>query len=95
MQLFVTPPGGISFGWHYDAEDVVILQTGGSKDYNLRANTLDQYARSEPDFSKIREETSPLALCTLVEGDMLYLPRGHWHVARARTCALSISIGVS
>jgi ribosomal protein L16 Arg81 hydroxylase len=33
VQLFVAPAGTHSFGWHYDDEDVYIVQTEGSKDY--------------------------------------------------------------
>ena len=33
VQLFVTPAGTHGFGWHYDDEDVFIVQTEGSKDY--------------------------------------------------------------
>src|SRR4051812_46074598 len=36
LQVYVTPPGRTSFGWHYDAEEVFIIQTGGAKDYYLR-----------------------------------------------------------
>jgi 50S ribosomal protein L16 3-hydroxylase len=30
VHLYVTPPGRFGFSWHYDAEDVFILQTAGS-----------------------------------------------------------------
>ena len=33
VQLIVTPAGTYGFGWHYDDEDVFIVQTEGSKDY--------------------------------------------------------------
>jgi len=32
VQLFITPGGTHGFGWHYDDEDVFILQTRGVKD---------------------------------------------------------------
>lgn len=94
VQLFVTPAATRGFGWHYDNEDVIILQTGGSKTYYMRENT-----RVKPDcsgdFSAIREEVSPLAACTLVAGDALYLPRGMWHMAKAHQDSFSISLGLS
>lgn len=94
--VFATPPGANGFGWHYDAEDVFIVQTAGWKDYYFRRNTVDpEPARgAQPDFSRIREERTPLMVCSLLAGDWLYLPRGFWHVARPREASLSISIGI-
>jgi ribosomal protein L16 Arg81 hydroxylase len=92
VQLFVTPQGTRGFRWHYDVEDVLILQTSGRKSYSLRANTRELPA--EPDFSLIRQEVSPLAACTLTAGDALYIPRGMWHMGRAEEDCFSISIGM-
>jgi hypothetical protein len=97
IQLFVTPAATHGFGWHYDDEDVCILQTVGTKTYYFRANTLSPAAGErpgQPDFSRVREEKSPTMTCTLAPRDMLYLPRRMWHVARADTDSLSVSIGV-
>lgn len=96
LQLFVTPGGTHGFGWHYDAEDVFIVQTEGRKDYFFRRNTIDPTpARTaQPDFSAIRRETTPTLQCTLIAGDWLYLPSGWWHVARCVETSLSISLGV-
>jgi ribosomal protein L16 Arg81 hydroxylase len=94
--VFATPSGAHGFGWHYDAEEVFIVQTEGQKDYYFRCNTLDpEPARgAQPDFSRIREERTPLMSCSLLAGDWLYLPRGYWHVAQPRQASLSISIGI-
>ena len=94
--IFATPRGVHGFGWHYDAEEVFIVQTAGRKDYYFRANTIDPEPRrgAQPDFSRIREETTPLMGCTLLAGDWLYLPRGYWHVAMPMEDSLSISIGI-
>ena len=40
VQLYATPAGTNSYGWHYDFEDVFIAQTAGVKDYYFRANTV-------------------------------------------------------
>lgn len=97
VQLFVTAASTHGFAWHYDAEEVFIVQTEGTKDYYFRRNTIDPdpLPRSRPDFARVREETTPIMTATLVPGDWLYLPRGWWHVARARTDSLSISLGVT
>jgi 50S ribosomal protein L16 3-hydroxylase len=96
IQLFVTPAGTHSFGWHYDFEDVFIVQTTGVKEYFLRDNTVDrQRARGAcPDFERFRHEGSPLATVRLLPGDWLYIPAFWWHVARCIEDSLSISVGV-
>jgi ribosomal protein L16 Arg81 hydroxylase len=96
IQLFVTPAGTHSFGWHYDFEDVFIVQTTGVKEYFLRDNTVErQRARGTcPDFERFRHEVSPLAVVRLLRGDWLYIPSRWWHVAKCIEDSLSISIGV-
>jgi 50S ribosomal protein L16 3-hydroxylase len=96
VQVFVTPAETHGFGWHYDAEDVFIVQTAGSKDYYFRQNTV---AWADPrgasfDFSMIRQERSPLQTARLLAGDCLYLPAGYWHMARSVEDSLSMSLGV-
>jgi 50S ribosomal protein L16 3-hydroxylase len=93
---FATPAQTHGFGWHYDAEDVFIVQTQGDKEYLFRRNTVcDASPRSgQPDFSLHARETSPVMSCRLIAGDWLYIPRGFWHVAYAHRHSLSISIGV-
>lgn len=94
--VFATPRGTHGFGWHYDAEEVFIIQTAGQKEYYFRQNTIDPRPRrgAQPDFSRIRDEKSPMMSCRLLPGDVLYLPRGYWHVAQPKAHSLSISIGI-
>jgi 50S ribosomal protein L16 3-hydroxylase len=96
IQLFVTPTGTYSFGWHYDFEDVFIAQTAGVKEYFLRDNTVDrQGARGTcPDFERFRQEVSPLATVRLQPGDWMYIPARWWHMAKCVEDSLSISVGV-
>lgn len=96
IQIYLTPGGFHSFGWHYDCEDVFIAQTGGRKEYLLRQNTINPEPKlSEmPRDMKYEQETTPVMASTLVTGDCLYIPRGWWHVARSLEDSLSISIGI-
>jgi hypothetical protein len=96
VQIFVTPARSYGFAWHYDAEEVFIVQTAGVKDYYFRANTV---TREPPrsvrhDFGCFRQETSPLQTARLVPGDVLYLPAGWWHRAQCVEESLSISLGL-
>ena len=95
VQLYGTPAGSHSFGWHYDFEDVFIVQCEGEKEYLLRENTLNPRPRHDamPRDMHFERETTPVIACTLLRGDWLYIPAGWWHVAFARTDSLSISAG--
>ena len=96
IQVYATPGRHHSFGWHYDCEDVFIVQTEGVKEYALRRNTVNPEPTIDamPHDMEFEKETTPRIACTLIPGDWLYIPRGWWHVARAEKDALSISIGV-
>jgi 50S ribosomal protein L16 3-hydroxylase len=95
---FATAAKTHGFGWHYDSEDVFILQTAGDKEYLFRRNTQVDVPsaplRGQPDFTTFRHEVSPIMSCRLIAGDFLYLPRGYWHVAYAHADSLSLSIGI-
>jgi ribosomal protein L16 Arg81 hydroxylase len=96
LQLFVTPAETHGFSWHYDFEDVFIVQTDGAKEYFFRENTvdLDTPSGGQPDFTRIRTEKSDVGSARLEPGDWLYLPRRWWHVAHCVRDSLSISVGV-
>lgn len=94
VQLYITPAGTQTFGWHYDLEDVFIVQTAGTKDYFMRANTVTDRFAAHPDFSAVRRERSALFTSRLLPGDWLYIPARWWHLVRSVEDALSISIGV-
>jgi hypothetical protein len=96
VQLYATPAGTNSYGWHYDFEDVFIAQTAGVKDYYFRANTvaLDAVLGDTLDFTSFTRERSPLMSARLIAGDWLYLPPRWWHLVKCIEQSLSISVGV-
>jgi len=58
------------FDLHWDGHDVLILQVSGRKLWKV-------YDKSEDE----RPPSTPLWEGTLNDGDLLYVPRGWWHVA--------------
>ncbi len=96
VQLYVTPGGTNSYGWHYDFEHVFIAQTLGAKDYYFRDNTVarDTVLGDALDFQIFREEKSPLFSARLLPGDWLYIPARWWHLVKCAEDSLSISVGV-
>jgi len=96
VQLYATPGGTNSYGWHYDFEDVFIAQTAGVKDYYFRANTVarDTVLGDRLDFTCVRREKSPIYSSRLIAGDCLYIPSTWWHLVKCAEDSLSISVGV-
>jgi ribosomal protein L16 Arg81 hydroxylase len=99
IHIYCTPAGQSGFGWHYDAEDVFILQTEGSKEYSLRKNTVHPWPLVEtiPADMHYEREITPIMCCTLAAGDWLYIPTGYWHKAQAADLqqeSISLAIGV-
>ncbi|MGE3776515.1 MAG: cupin domain-containing protein [Pirellulaceae bacterium] len=99
VHVYATPPGRHGFGWHYDAEDVFIIQTSGVKEYGLRKNTVHPWplVESLPADMGYPREIMPLQRVTLSAGDWLYIPCGYWHKATALTSpetAISLAVGV-
>lgn len=82
------------FDLHFDDHDVFILQVAGRKHWKVygmtRAYPLasDRGIAEKPDSAPIWEET-------LSDGDVLYIPRGWWHVAEPLAEAtLHLTVGV-
>jgi ribosomal protein L16 Arg81 hydroxylase len=99
IQMFATPAGESGFSWHYDAEDVFILQITGEKEYSMRKNTVNPWPLEEtlPADMRYEREIMPMMRVTLKEGDLLYIPCGYWHKADAGAsaeAALSLAVGV-
>jgi len=99
IHMYATPPGQYGFGWHYDAEEVFIVQTQGDKEYALRKNTVNPWPLEEtlPADMQYERELMPLSRCRLAAGDWLYIPSGYWHRAESVAegpPALSLAIGV-
>jgi len=96
IHVYCTPGGEHGFGWHYDAEEVFIVQTAGRKEYELRKNTVNPWPVEEtlPADMRYEREIMPLLRCELAAGDWLYIPSGYWHRAIAKEMAISLAIGV-
>lgn len=97
IQLYCTPEGHNAFGWHYDVEEVFIIQAKGSKTYSIRPNTIhpNPLVKSIPKDLGYEQEKTPIEIkVTLEEGDWLYIPSGWWHIAKTQKESMHISIGL-
>jgi 50S ribosomal protein L16 3-hydroxylase len=96
IHMYCTPGGQFGFSWHYDAEEVFIVQTTGRKEYRLRKNTVNPWPVEEtlPADMRYEREIMPLVRCELAAGDWLYVPSGYWHMGESHETAISLAIGV-
>jgi 50S ribosomal protein L16 3-hydroxylase len=97
VHVYCTPPQRSGFGWHYDPEDVFILQTHGSKEYQLRKNTVNPWPllAQMPKDLRYERERMPVWSCRLRPGDWLYIPTGWWHSARGiEGDSITLAIGL-
>ena len=96
IHLYCTPAGKPGFGWHYDAEDVFVLQTRGKKEWWLRKNTVNPWPLVEtlPRDMKYEREIMPAMRCLLAAGDWLYIPAGYWHRTECQEESISLSVGI-
>lgn len=100
INTYVSCPSKQGFDLHFDQHDVFIVQTEGKKQWNVFEPTLvktpiqiqefnfDDCER--PDLNKVQ----PYCRCVLDVGDILYIPRGHWHYAVAETPSIHLTVGI-
>lgn len=96
IHLYCTAAGEAGFGWHYDLEEVFLVQLEGTKEWWLRKNTINPLpvAETMPDDLHFASEGTLALHCTLAPGEWLYIPSGYWHRGRAQSESISLSIGV-
>ncbi len=94
--LYLTPPNGKGFSPHWDNHDVFILQTVGSKSWNIEQQRRIFPAKGELMGDEGRELGADLHSFVLEQGDLIYIPRGFVHAAECGPePSLHITLGVT
>ncbi|MBE9039759.1 cupin [Oscillatoriales cyanobacterium LEGE 11467] len=95
VNTYCSWPGKQGFNCHYDTHDVFILQIDGAKEWNVFNDTL-KYPLKHQKSAKLSPPEEPPELNVILEpGDVLYIPRGHWHYALALDKpSLHLTLGV-
>lgn len=75
--------GRQGFSSHYDTHEVFVLQIDGTKKWHVFPNTIKYPLSKQQSASFPPPEGEPYLTCILNPGDVLYIPRGHWHYAVA------------
>lgn len=88
-------PGQQGFSSHYDTHEAFILQIEGKKQWHIFPDTIKYPLPEQTSASFLPPEGEPYLSCTLNPGDVLYIPRGHWHYAIALDePSLHLTLGV-
>lgn len=80
INLYCSPQQQKGFNCHYDTHEVLILQIDGIKEWLIFSETIP-YPIAEMRSSDHLPHDTPYLHCILKPGDVLYIPRGHWHYA--------------
>jgi ribosomal protein L16 Arg81 hydroxylase len=95
INLYCSPTKQQGFECHYDTHEVLILQIEGEKEWFVYDATLPYPVQTMSSVNQPKPETLPYLQCLLKPGDLLYIPRGHWHYAvAADQPSLHLTIGI-
>lgn len=88
VNAYVTPAQSQGFGAHYDVHDVFVLQLSGEKQWIVHEPVFDVPLPHQPSAARAEAVTAraaqePVIDTVLRPGDVLYLPRGFLHSAKA------------
>ncbi len=92
ISAYVTPPNSQAVRTHFDLQDVFVLQIQGAKEWNILKPAVElpvegqawqEMGRAKRE--RFLEEAEPSVELTLTPGDVLYVPRGYLHDAKAST----------
>ena len=97
MNVYLTPPNSQGFTAHYDTHSVFALQVLGSKSWQLYGGKVELPFLDEPFSESNISHVAPrkvVRTIELQESDFLYIPRGHFHSAKASVNpSLHVTVG--
>ncbi|MCF3168295.1 MULTISPECIES: cupin domain-containing protein [Streptomyces] len=94
VNAYLTTNDAAGFPLHWDDHDVLIVQLAGEKTWEVRGTS-----RSAPMYRDTDPNTTPseelLWAGTVRPGDVMHIPRGHWHRATRRDSGSGMSLHVT
>ena len=92
--LYLSFPTIKGFDFHYDTHDFIILQLFGKKRWKVYPTTIEQplFFLKEHATNRPPEKSTLYLECVLEQGDILYVPKGHWHEVVAEGDELSVHL---
>lgn len=93
INTYISAKSKQAFDTHFDKHDVFILQVYGSKKWAVFNPTI-KHPLEYMEKKEEPPESDPYIECTLSPGDVLYIPRGHWHYALASESTVHLTVGL-
>lgn len=94
--VYCSPPKTQGFQCHFDLHEVFVLQLQGEKHWRVYAPTTEAPVSSWKAEDSPHQSTAPYLDVVLRPGDVLYVPRGHWHYAVAcDSTSLHVTVGIT
>lgn len=91
--LFVTPSQSSAFDYHYDVDNILVLQLSGQKQWSVGESNVNCPSLKHASKSQ-HEHCSNVEEVVLRPGDLLYVPSGTMHRATALTdISIHVTIG--
>lgn len=93
INTYISAKSKQAFDTHFDRHDVFILQIYGEKKWTVFNPTL----KNPLEYMSKKDDppvSDPYIECTLSPGDVLYIPRGHWHHALASESTVHLTVGL-
>ncbi|MFF0568274.1 JmjC domain-containing protein [Streptomyces sp. NPDC004041] len=80
VNAYLTTNDAAGFPLHWDDHDVLIVQLAGEKDWEVRgtSRTAPMYRDADPNTTPSEDVVWS---GTMTPGDVMHIPRGHWHQA--------------
>ncbi len=92
---YLTPAGAAGLAPHHDTHDVLVLQVTGHKHWVVHEPLVDAPLKHQRAAGAAAADQPVLFEAEVGPGDVLYLPRGFIHAARAQaSVSLHLTIGV-
>lgn len=94
--VYCSPPNTQGFQCHFDLHEVFVLQVDGTKHWRVFEPTIESPIESWKAEDAPAETVAPYVDVVLKPGDVLYVPRGHWHYAVAQASAsVHVTVGIT
>ena len=95
--VYCSPANTQGFQCHYDLHEVFVLQVEGTKHWRVFRPLTDAPVESwNAEAAEEVLQTEPYVDVVLEKGDVLYVPRGHWHYAIAEnSVSLHVTVGIT
>lgn len=97
INTYCTPSKNQGFDCHYDTHDVLILQIDGEKEWFVLPETISHPISAKRSNNDLPPDDLPYLKIVLKQGDVLYIPRGHWHyaVSKGDRVSLHLTVGIN